>query len=89
MTNASASGDAAHVATPAVHRVASVLKPWLLGTHQGAVGHDQLDFYLDESTFRFNRRRARHRGLLFYRLLEQAIATDPHPLDAVNSRSAA
>ena len=42
---------------PEVHRVASLLKCWLLGTHQGAVGHDQLEYYLDEFTFLFNRRR--------------------------------
>lgn len=52
-----ASGDPAYVAMPEVHRVASLLKCWLLGTHQGAVGHDQLEYYLDEFTFRFNRRR--------------------------------
>lgn len=89
VSNLSASGDPAHVAMPEVHRVASLLKRWLLGTHQGAVSHDQLDYYLDEFTFRFNRRRARHRGLLFYRLLEQAAATDPHPLTALVAQSAA
>lgn len=89
VTNVSASGDPAHVATPEVHRVASLLKRWLLGTHQGAVSHDQLDCYLDEFTFRFNRRRARHRGLLFYRLLEGAVATDPHPYKSLTSESAA
>ena len=62
---------------PAVHRVASLLKRWLLGTHHGAVQADQLDYYLDEFVFRFNRRTSRSRGLLFYRLLEQAVATDP------------
>ena len=50
---------------------------WLLGTHQGAVQARQLDYYLDEYTFRFNRRTSRSRGLLFYRLLEQAVATEP------------
>ena len=89
ITNVSASGDPAHVAMPEVHRVASLLKRWLLGTHQGAVSHDQLDFYLDEYTFRFNRRHSRHRGLLFYRLLEQAVATDPHPLTTLYSPAAA
>ncbi len=74
---------------PEVHRVASLLKRWLLGTHQGAVSHDQLDYYLDEFTFRFNRRRSHHRGLLFYRLLEGAIATDPHPYKALIIKSAA
>jgi len=62
---------------PGVHRVASLLKRWLPGTHQGSVGPEHLDAYLNEFTFRFNRRGSRHRGLLFYRLLEQAILTDP------------
>jgi len=65
---------------PRVHRVASLLKRWLLGTHQGAVRPQQLDYYLDEFTFRFNRRGSNHRGLLFYRLLEQAAQTEPRPL---------
>ena len=79
VTNLSESGDPAHVVMPAAHRVASLLKRWLLGTHQGAVSREQLDYYLDEFTFRFNRRRSRHRGLLFYRLIEGALAADPHP----------
>ncbi len=79
VTSLRETGDPAHVVMPDVHRVASLLKRWLLGTHQGAVSRDQLDYYLDEFTFRFNRRRSRHRGLLFYRLLEQAMSTDPHP----------
>ena len=65
---------------PRVHRVASLLKRWLLGTHQGAVRPQQLDYYLDEFTFRFNRRSSNHRGLLFYRLLEQAVQIQPQPL---------
>jgi len=89
ITNVKTSGDPAHVAMPEVHRVASLLKRWLLGTHQGAVSHDQLDYYLDEFTFRFNRRAARRRGLLFYRLLEQAVATDPHPYDTLTAQPAA
>ena len=75
----SSSGDPAHVSMPAVHRVSSLLGRWLLGTHQGAVRPDQLDYYLDEFTFRFNRRSSRSRGLLFYRLLEQAVVTGPVP----------
>ena len=73
----SSSHSPAHVSMPAVHRVASLLKRWLLGTHQGAVQPQQLDYYLDEFTFRFNRRTSRSRGLLFHRLLEQAVVTDP------------
>ena len=64
---------------PRVHRVASLLKRWLLGTHQGAVSVRHLDYYLDEFTFRFNRRRSRSRGKLFYRLLQQAVAVEPVP----------
>jgi transposase-like protein len=69
----STSRDPAHVSMPGVHRVASLAKRWLLGTHQGAVSAEHLDAYLDEFTFRFNRRASRSRGLLFYRLLEGAI----------------
>ena len=65
---------------PRVHRVSSLLKRWLLGTHQGAVRPQQLDYYLDEFAFRFNRRSSNHRGLLFHRLLEQAVQTEPQPL---------
>ncbi len=66
-------------ALPRVHRVASLLKRWLLGTHQGAVRASHLDYYLDEFTFRFNRRTSRSRGKLFFRLVEQAVAVDPVP----------
>jgi len=62
---------------PRVHRVVSLLKRWLLGTHQGAIGHDHLDYYLDEFTFRFNRRKSASRGKLFYRLVQQAVQVDP------------
>jgi len=69
--------DPAHVVLPNVHLVASLLKRWLLGTHQGAVQVTHLQAYLNEFTFRFNRRRSRARGLLFYRLLEQAAVAEP------------
>lgn len=62
---------------PRVHRVVSLLKRWLMGTHHGAVSHEHLPYYLDEFTFRFNRRGSRARGLLFYRLLQQAVEVDP------------
>jgi transposase-like protein len=64
---------------PRVHIVVSLLKRWLLGTHQGAVSPAYLDYYLDEFTFRFNRRKSRSRGKLFYRLLQQAVAVEPAP----------
>ena len=72
----SSSGDPAHVTMPGVHRIASLLKRVLLSTHQGAVRGKHLDYYLDEYTFRFNRRTSRSRGLLFYRLMEQAVETE-------------
>ena len=62
---------------PGVHRVASLAKRWLLGTHQGSVDEAHLPGYLDEFVFRFNRRPSRSRGLLFYRVLELAVAHEP------------
>jgi transposase-like protein len=73
----SESGDPAHVAMPGVHRIASLLKRWILGTHQGSITPEHLPSSLEEFTFRFNRRTSRSRGLVFRRLLEQAIVTDP------------
>lgn len=67
----------AHQSMPGVHRVASLVKRWILGTHHGAVQPEHLDAYLDEFVFRFNRRTSRSRGMLFYRLLQQAVATGP------------
>jgi transposase-like protein len=64
---------------PRVHLAVSLLKRWLLGTHQGGVSTEHLDAYLDEFTFRFNHRKSRSRGKLFYRLLEQAVAVEPVP----------
>ena len=62
---------------PAVHRVVSLAKRWLLGTHQGSVEPAHLASYLNEFVFRFNRRRSRSRGMVFYRVLELAVAHDP------------
>ena len=69
--------NAASKLLPRVHRIASLLKRWLLGTHQGAVSAEHLDYYLDEFTFRFNRRTSRSRGKLFFRLLQQAVQVEP------------
>jgi len=66
---------------PRAHRVIALLKRWLIGTHQGAVSHRYLDYYLDEFTFRFNRRRSKSRGKLFFRLVQQAVVIEPVPLD--------
>jgi transposase-like protein len=62
---------------PGVHRVASLAKRWLLGTHQGSVDNAHLASYLNEFVFRFNRRRSRSRGMVFYRVLELAVAHEP------------
>jgi transposase-like protein len=71
--------EAVDTLLPAVHRVVSLLKRWLLGTHQGAVAPEHLDGYLNEFTFRFNRRTSRSRGKLFFRLAEQAVQVGPVP----------
>lgn len=83
------SGEHADKLLPRVHRVASLLKRWLLGTHQGAVDREHLDYYLDEFTFRFNRRSSKARGLLFYRLAQQAALTPPAPYRTLLSASSA
>ena len=81
--------DAALRLLPRVHRVASLLKRWLLGTHQGAVSPKHLDYYLDEFTFRFNRRKSRSRGKLFYRLVQQTVQVEPVPYrDLVGGKDA-
>ena len=65
--------DPAHVSMPGVHRLASLLKRWILGTHQGSVGMEHLQSYLEEFTFRFNRRTSLGRGLVFRRLLDVVV----------------
>ena len=72
---ARARGDDPNKLLPAVHRVVSLAKRWLLGTHQGAA--DSTSHYLNEFVFRFNRRRSRSRGMVFYRVLELAVAHEP------------
>jgi len=71
------SADVGDNLLPLCHREASLIKRWLIGTHQGAVSHEHLSYYLDEYTFRFNRRTSRSRGMLFYRLLQNAVAVSP------------
>jgi transposase-like protein len=73
---------------PRVHRVVSLWKRWLLGTHQGAIGHEHLDSYLDEFTFRFNRRKSASRGKLFCRLAQQAVQVEPAPFDSLSKHKA-
>jgi transposase-like protein len=77
VVNVKASGKEADELLPKVHLVASLLKRWLLGTHQGAVSAEHLPAYLDEFVFRYNRRTSASRGLLFYRLLENAVRVKP------------
>lgn len=68
---------------PRVHRIASLLKRWLMGTHQGAISHEHLDYYLDEYVFRFNRRTSHYRGKLFYRLIQQTVQVSPVTFSAI------
>ena len=75
--------DAASRLLPRVHRIASLLKTWLQGTHQGRVSNEHLDYYLDEYTFRFNRRTSNSRGKLFFRLVQQAVQIDPVPFSKI------
>lgn len=74
---ARARGDDPTKLLPTVHRVASLAKRWLLGTHQGSVADAHLTSYLNEFVFRFNRRRSRSRGMVFFRVLELAVAHAP------------
>ena len=80
-----ATGLPAHAAMPRIHRVASLLKRWWLGTYHGGISEAHLDHYLDEFTFRFNRRTSRARGLLFYRLVQQAVQMDALPYESLRS----
>lgn len=68
---------------PLCHREAGLIKRWLAGTHQGAVSHEHLAYYLDEYTFRFNRRTSSYRGKLFYRLLQNAVVIEPTPYNGI------
>ena len=79
----------AHVSMAGVHRVASLLKRWMLGTHHGSVQPAHLDAYLEEFVFRFNRRTSASRGLLFYRLLQQAVITAPLTYEQVAQKAIA
>ena len=71
--------------TALVHRIASLLKRWLLGTHQGGQQFSHLHYYLDEYTFRFNRRNSKSRGLLFLRLVQQALQVEPAPISSLKA----
>lgn len=77
----------AHVSMAGVHRLAALVQRWILGTHHVSVQPEHLDAYLDEFVFRFNRRTSSSRGMLFYRLLQQAVATPPVTYAKVISRN--
>ena len=77
----------AHVSMVGVHRVASLVQRWILGTHHGSVQPEHLDAYLDEFVFRFNRRTSSSRGMLFYRLWQQAVVTEPVTYNDVTQRT--
>ncbi len=86
VTYSKRTGRLAHELLPRVHRVASLLKRWWLGTHHGRIEAPHVDDYLNEFTFRFNRRTSRQRGKLFYRLVQQAVQVDPLSWKEVSSR---
>lgn len=77
------SGQEAHELLPHVHMVDSLVKRWINGTHQGNISPKHLPYYLDEFAFRFNRKLSTYRGKLFYRLIQQAVATPPIPLNEI------
>lgn len=83
-----ASSESEEVTLLRVHLVFSLLKRWLMSTHQGAVRHSHLDYYLDEFTFRFNLRKSASRGKLFYRLLQQAATIGPQPYRTLRGETA-
>lgn len=76
-------GEVGEEMLPLAHRIASLMKRWMIGTYQGAVREQHLDYYLDEYTFRFNRRTSASRGKLFYRLVQQAMVVDPVPANQI------
>ena len=79
----SGSGQEAHELLPHVHMIDSLVKRWINGTHQGKVSPKHLSYYLDEFAFRFNRKLSTYRGKLFYRLIQQSVATSPVPLNEI------
>lgn len=79
----SGSGQEAYELLPHVHMVDSLVKRWINGTHQGNVSPKHLPYYLDEFSFRFNRKLSTYRGKLFYRLIQQAIDTPPMPFNEI------
>jgi len=81
----SGSGKEAHELLPHVHMIDSLVKRWINGTHQGKVSPKHLSYYLDEFAFRFNRKLSTYRGKLFYRLIQQSVATSPVPLNEIIS----
>jgi transposase-like protein len=76
-------GEVGEEMLPLAHRIASLMKRWMMGTYQGAVREQHIDYYLDEYTFRFNRRTSASRGKLFYRLVQQAMLVDPVPASLI------
>ena len=82
----SSSGQTAGELLPNVHIIISLVKRWLLGTHQGAASEKHLQFYLDEYSFRFNRRLSTHRGKLFYRLMQLSVLQKAQTMDEITGK---
>ena len=83
MVNAKKQKEAGEDALPLCHRVISLFKRSWVGVFQGAIHFDHLDRYLEEFTFRFNRRTARHRTLLIFRVLQNAVVHPPFPVKQI------
>jgi transposase-like protein len=84
--NISKSGKDANELLPRVHLIESLVKRWLMGTHQGAVSNRHLQYYLDEYSFRFNRRLSRHRSKLFYRIIQLAVCQEATTMDEITGK---
>ena len=50
---------------------------WYLGTYHGGMDISNIHPYLDEFVFRFNRRTSKSRGLIFHRMIESAVRSEP------------
>jgi len=83
----SGTGKQAHELLPHVHLVDSLVKRWINGTHQGNISAKHLQYYLDEFAFRFNRKLSTYRGKLFFRLMQQAVETQPITLHEITERN--
>lgn len=84
----SKSDEDASTLLPGVHLVASLFKRMILGIYQGRFDKKHVQKYLDEFTFRYNRRTSSAVGKKFFRMLEQVICITPKPYWQIIGRKA-